>query len=151
MPTRAIPPRSDRGSIKNIQKAVTDSLDEDPNMPATPQELRIKALYENALVLRNQALIDSLGLIVMEGSAKDPVSVMRHRQYVQELTTKFGGQVEDTRQTLEVLVEETKNQPQEIIRSTYKRTGSLNAILAENQPLVKNASSGSTRAFWRAK
>jgi hypothetical protein len=154
MPIRAVPPRSERGSIKDIQKTVSDHLEEDPNMPATPQELRIKSLYEHALVLRDQALIDSLGLIVMDGSAKDPVSIMRHRQYVQELSAKLGTQVAETKQDIEILVEEAKEKPYEMRVAAYKQAEARNLILSQDGAIIKNASDGSTRracAFWRAK
>ena len=157
MPYRVVPPRSDRGSIKDIQKAVTDFLQEDPNLPPTPAELRIKALYEHALVLRDQALIDSLGLIVMGGAPKDPVSVMRHREYVKEISARLGvAQIEDAKKDIDALInDESATGPMEMRVAKYKQTEARNTILSEEGVLIKNASryKGGVikRSFWRSK
>lgn len=156
MPYKVVPSRSDRGSIKDIQKKVTDYLEENPDMPPTSQELRIKALYERAVVLRDQALIDSLGLIVMNGAVNDPVSVMRHREYVKGIADKCGLNLEKTKLELEILVAESPYKSLEMRVASYKQKNATNIILAENGLFLKNASDESgrgdgpiKRSFWR--
>jgi hypothetical protein len=158
MPYRVVPPHSDRGSIKDIQKNNTERLEENPNDPPTQAELRIKSLYEQAVVLRDQALIDSLGLIVMDGSAKDPVSVLRHRLYVQELKNKLGSQITDAEKDINLLIQDEPG-PMEMRVAAYRQEGARNTILSEEGDiLIKNASDANAKAvgsfrrsFWRAK
>lgn len=153
MPYRTIPQRSERGSIKNIQQAVKDDLQEDPNLPPTPGELRIKSLYEHALVTRDQALIDSLGLIVMDGPPNNPVALLRHKEYVRELTTKLGMEVQEAKEGIDMLIEADLQGPSEMRIAAYKQAEARNTILAEDGQLIKNASNGAIkhRSFWRAK
>jgi hypothetical protein len=158
MPYRTVQPRSDRGSIKDIQQAVKEDLG-DPNLPPTPAELRIKALYEHALVTRDQALIDSLGLIVMDGSPKDPVAMLRHKEYVREISAKLGREiVQEAKEGIDILIEADLQQgPSEMRIAAYKQAEARNTILQEDGEIVKNAATGSVRintnnrSFWRAK
>ena len=153
MPYRTVRSRSDRGSIKDIQQAVKEDLG-DPNLPPTSAELRIKSLYEHALVTRDQALIDSLGLIVMDGSPKDPVAMMRHKEYVREIGTKLGvAMVQEAKEGIDMLIEAELQGPSEMRIAAYKQAEARNTILAEDG-LIKNASTGVIkhhRSFWRAK
>jgi len=159
MPYRVAPPRSDRGSLKDIQNKNSNKLEENPEMPATPQELRIKALYEHALVLRDDALIASLGLIVMDGSPKDPVSLMRHRERVNEIKAKLGTEVAEAQKEIEILVKEEKGpfHDHEMRVAAYKKENTLNTILLEDGVMVKIAGTQHSnpvralRSFWRAK
>lgn len=157
MPIRYVPPRSERGSIKDIQKMTGVHLEEDPNMPATPSELRLKALYEHALITRDRSLIDSLGLIVMDGSPKDPVSVLRHRQYVQDLSAKLGFKRGQFTNNLSLIVDKPVNYSErKLAESTsVEQAKSLSIILSENNTIVRHASTehpiNILRAFWRVK
>lgn len=158
MPYRTFPQKSERGSIKDIQNKRNDTLEEDPDMPATPAELRIKALYEHALVTRDQALIDSLGLIVMDGSPKDPVAMLRHKEYVREISAKLGREiVQEAKEGIDLLIKADLQGPSEMVITAYKQADSRNTILAEDGEMIKNASTGririgtNSRSFWRAK
>ena|SRR5271157_3305365 len=153
MPYRTIPQRSDRGSIKDIQDKKNESLEENPNMPATPAELRIKSLYEHALVTRDQALIDSLGLIVMDGHPKDPVALLRHKEYVRGLQTKLGVEVQEAKEGIDMLIEADLQGPSEMRIAAYKQAEARNAILQEDGQIIKQASGSSARksSFWRVK
>jgi hypothetical protein len=149
MPYRMVPPRSDRGSIKDIQKRNGDSLEENPDMPPTQGELRIKSLYEHALVTRDQAMIESLGLIVMGGAANDPVALLRHKQYVKEISDRMAPEIEKAKEELSACLSETVPNDIELVRTVIKQAEALNTILSED--IVKTASTTSRRSFWRAK
>lgn len=83
MPIRRVKQYSDRGSIKDLHNG------DDDNYPPTDLELRLKQLYEHAVATRDQNLSDSLGFITMNSQSLDPVSVYRHREYVESLKTKL--------------------------------------------------------------
>ena len=154
MPYRTIPQRSERGSIKDLQKVVKEDLG-DPNLPPTPGELRIKSLYEHALVTRDQALIDSLGLIVMDGPPNNPVALLRHKEYVNGLKEKLGVEVQEAKEGIDMLIEADLQGPSEMRIAAYKQAEARNLILQEDGEMIKNASDGSfrslKRSFWRAK
>lgn len=149
MPYRIVPPRSDRGSIKNIQNRNTDSLEENPDMPPTDGELRIKALYENALVTHDQAMIEALGLIVMGGAPTDPVAILRHKQYVNEISQRMAPEIEKAKEELTACLEQTIPNDIEAINQVIKRAQSLEVVLSDT--IVKTANSSPRRSFWRAK
>lgn len=154
MPYRTIPRRSERGSIKDIRNKKNDSLEENPDMPATQAELRIKSLYEHALVTRDQALIDSLGLIVMDGPPNDPVALLRHKEYVRGLKDKLGVEVQEAKEGLDMLIEADLQGAAEMKIAAYKQHEARNVILQEDGEMIKNASDGSIsrkRSFWRVK
>ena len=141
---RRVKQYTDRGSIKDIQDRLNNSLEEDLELPPTPEELQIQATYELAMVTRDQALIDSLGLIVMTGSTKDPVSLYRHREYVNSLKAKFATQVEESKEELsQCLAQSEKDTPysvnMEARRTAYKQAMALAAVLDDS--IVKTASS----------
>lgn len=149
MPYRVAPPRSERGSIKDIQKRNTESLEENPDMPPTEGELRIKSLYENALVTKDQAMIEALGLIVMGGAANDPVALLRHKQYVKELTERMAPEIEKAKEELTACLEQTVPNDIDVHNQLYKQAQALDTILSDT--LVKTADSSPRRSFWRAK
>lgn len=83
MPIRRVKQYSDRGSIKNLHNG------DDDNYPPTDLELRLKQLYEHAVATRDQNLSDSLGFITMNSHSIDPISVYRHREYVESLKARL--------------------------------------------------------------
>lgn len=134
MPIRRVPQLSDRGSIRDIQNG------DDDKAPPTEYELRVKELYEHALVTKNQALVDSLGLIPINGSAKDPVSIFRHREYVNSLSQELKDKIAQTAKEMEAYFHVDENQvAQELKWSKYKQAHSLAAI-REDIDIVKVAS-----------
>lgn len=158
MPYRFVPPRSDRGSIKDLRKKQTEALEENPDMPPTPAELRIKSLYEQAMVLRDQALIDSLGLIVMGGAPDNPVSILRHRQYIDELKQKMGAQIQDAQNEIEAFFANDFEGPAEMRVAAYKQENARNIILGDDGQNFYKAASPNVprqglfvRSFWRSK
>jgi hypothetical protein len=151
MPYKTVTQQSDRGNLKDIQDKRNSSLEENPDMPPTSSELRIKSLYEHALVTRDEALIASLGLIVMDGSPKDPVALMRHKERIRELSANLGLEmVRESREEIDMLI---KQGPSEMRAAAYKRDKARNAILSEDGDIIKAASTGDTRhrSFWRVK
>ena len=143
MPYRRVQQQSDRGSIQNLQNRQEDDL------PPTDYELRLKELYEHAMVTRNQALVDSLGLIPLNGAANDPVSIFRHREYVKSLSDKLATQIQETAKEIEgcLAIDET-SLPREVQNSRYKQANSLAAI-SDTDGLVKTASTTLRRSFRR--
>lgn len=149
MPYRVAPPRSDRGSIKDIQNKNANSLEENPDMPPTEGELRIKSLYENALATRDQAMIEALGLIVMGGAPTDPVAILRHKQYVKEISERMAPEIEKAKEELTACLEHTVPNDMEETNRRFKQAQSLETILSDT--LVKTADSSPRRSFWRTK
>jgi hypothetical protein len=91
MPIRPFyPQHSDRGSLKDLQHNDNDQS------PPTTYELRVKELYEHASANQDEAMISSLGFIPINGSPTDPISVFRHREYVNSLSDKLAQQVQQT-------------------------------------------------------
>lgn len=136
---RSVKQYTDRGSIKDIQNKANDSLEEDPNLPPTPEELQIRGAYEQAMVTRDQALLDSLGLIVMTGPAKDPVALYRHREYVNSLKEKYAAEVEKSKEELsQCLLQSENGTPVEIRTNIYKQAMALATVLDDS--MVKTAS-----------
>lgn len=114
MSIRSVKSYSERGSIKDIQNNSVEA-----NTPATPFELRLKLLYENAFDNKNAQLINSLGLIVMDGNYRDPGVLLKHREYVKSLTLN------------------SKNVKDEMLYSKYKKSKSLDAILDSGSLSIK--------------
>lgn len=134
MPIRRVQQQSDRGSIQNLQNKNEEEF------PPTDYELRVKELYEHALVTRNQALVDSLGLIPLNGSANDPVSIFRHREYVKSLSAELADKIQQAAKEIESCLHvDESSLPQEIKWSRYKQSHSLAAI-TEDIDIVKVAS-----------
>jgi len=134
MPIRRVQQQSDRGSIRDLANG------DDEKYPPTPLELRLKGLYEHALVTRDRALINSLGLIPLNGEANNPVSVYRHREYVNSLSVELAEKIKQTAQEIEgCLAVDESFLPQEIKWSRYKQARSQSVITQESG-LVKTAS-----------
>ena len=90
MPFRRVPQQSDRGSIKDLANG------DDEKQPPTEEELRLKSLYEHGLATKDEALLASLGLIAIDGAAKDPIAILRHKLYVDSLKEKLAEQIQQT-------------------------------------------------------
>jgi hypothetical protein len=135
MPIRRVQQQSDSGSIQNLQNRNEEEL------PPTDYELRVKELYEHALVTRNQALVDSLSLIPLNGAANDPVSIFfRHREYVKSLSASLAEKIRQAaKEIASCLHVDESSLPQEIKWSRYKQSHYLTAI-TEDIDIVKVAS-----------
>lgn len=134
MPIRRVQQQSDRGSIQDLANG------DDEKYPPTEQELRVKEIYEHALVTRDDALLASIGLIPINGSAKDPVSIFRHREYIKSLSTELADKIAEATQELEgCLSVNDDSVPDELKWPRYKQAQSLSAILGPEE-LVKTAS-----------
>ena len=133
MPIRQVKQQSDRGSIKDIQNG------DDEKYPPTPYELRMRGLYEHALVSKNQVLLNSLGLIAINGTPKDPISIFRHREYVSSLSNQLAEKIEQTKEELAgCFAADYSNAPQEMKWSRYKQQRACEVILG-SQDMVKVA------------
>lgn len=142
MPYRRVQQQSDRGSIKDLANW------DDEKYPPTPEELRLKSLYEHGLAIRDQALIDSLGLIAIEGAPKDPIALFRHREYVNSLKAKLADQVAQAAgEVAELITQESYTQSQEVRRAQDRQKNSLDIITSTD--LVKMAGNGSPRRSFR--
>lgn len=134
MPIRRVQQQSDRGSIRDLANG------DDDKFPPTPHELHLKGLYEHAMVTRDEALLNSLGLIPLNGDAKNPVSIYRHREYVNGLSAALAEQIQQTAKEIEgcFAVDESVFS-YELRRSQYKQAQAL-TIISEPEALVKTAS-----------
>ena len=155
MPIRSVKQQSDRGSIKDIQKSVNDFLGEQPQKPPTPYELRLKSLYEQAVISHDQALLDSLPFIAINGSAKNPVSILRHKEYVSSLSVKLAEQIKKTEQELaQCFIGRIDSAPEMLMKEAeYKRDHYREIIVSDG--VVKTASAINplrrvSRSFGRA-
>src|SRR5580692_6741552 len=101
MPIRPVTKKySDRGSIKDISEGFYMT----PNEPATPLELRMKELYEYSQQTRDANLQRELGFIVMSepgNKSAFPVTVFRHREYINSLSQEMKDSIEQHKQALE--------------------------------------------------
>jgi hypothetical protein len=128
MSIRRVKQQSDRGSLKDIQNG-----DNDEKLPPTQYELRIKDLYENALMSNNQALIASLGIIEAPSDPKNPVSLLKHREYIKNLEAQLGGKVAQTKQELSnCLAMDESDLPIEIQKSIVERVRAHGVITQES-------------------
>lgn len=138
MPIRRVQQQSDRGSIKDIQNG------DDDKYPPTSQELRLRDLHAHALVTRDEALLNSLGLIAINGAPKGPISIYRHREYIKSLSEKLASQIEQTAKEIEGCLEMDESSiPQEMKWSRYKQAHSQQIITQEND-FVKVANADGT-------
>lgn len=134
MPYRRVQQQSDRGSIRDLANG------DDDKFPPTPHELHLKGLYEHAMVTRDEALLNSLGLIPLNGDAKNPVSIYRHREYVNSLSTALAEQIQQTAKEIEgCFAVDESTFSHEVRRSQYKQAQAL-TIISEPEALVKTAS-----------
>ncbi len=138
MPIRRVQQQSDRGSIRDLAKG------DDEKYPPTPYELRLKGLYEHAMVTRDQALLDSLGLIAINGAANDPVSIFRHKEYVNSLSEKLAEQIKQTSQEIEkCFTVDESSFSQELKWSRYKQARAQN-LITQGEDMVKVAHADGT-------
>ncbi len=145
MPYKTVKQYSDRGSIRDLKERQENG---DDGSPATSFELRVKELYEYAMVRNDDALIESLGIIAINGSPKDPISVFRHREYVNSLSEKLASQVEQTKLELDVYF--TANPiSEEVKKIQYKQSNSRDTIL-EPEVMIKSASSNCSSFYKRS-
>jgi hypothetical protein len=151
MPYRTVKPYSDRGSLKDLKERQESG--DDSKLPATNFELRVKELYEHAIVRKDEALIESLGLIAINGSPTDPVSIFRHREYVNSLSEKLAGQIEETKLELDACfansVPTANSVPSEMKPTEYRQNKSRCAIL-EPESITKLASADYDPIFKRS-
>lgn len=154
MPYRTVRPRSDRGSIKDLAY-ISDEYNDAP----TPEELELKQKYEHAQATRDQQLQDSLGFIVMPNAGDRsafPISVYRHREYINSLSQKRAVQIEKTKQELAgCFPSELKKLTSNERVSQYKQIFSRQAVLSQGELLIKVASADvsvqSKRSFRRSR
>jgi hypothetical protein len=151
MPYRVVKQYSDRGSIKDIQ-TTNKELDGEVSLEPTQQELRLKSLYENAMVMRDETMIETLGFIVMSGPANDPVAIIRHRAYVESIKAKFADQIKDAEQVASACFTNPSYIEAEMSNVSYRQKRSTEAVL-RGAPMIKSASTRSVHmaaSFWRA-
>jgi len=137
MPYRNVKLRSDRGSIRNLHNA-QDEYFGDP----TPEELELKKLYEYAQATKDKRLQDSLGFIVMNhpgDRAAFPISVYRHREYINSLSQERVDQIKQMKNELSGCFPTRFEDSSPIERrSQYKQIFSRAAIAAPNE-MIKMA------------
>lgn len=98
MPIRSIKKLLDRGSLADLVKKQDEFLE-----PPSEEELRLKKLYEIAESTNNEELKKSLGFIVMPNAGNRdalPISVYRHKEYVNSLSSSMRDKIEKTKQEL---------------------------------------------------
>jgi hypothetical protein len=149
MPYRTVKPHSDRGSIKDL------ATQSDSNYAPTDEELRLKHLYEHAQDTNDEQLKDALGFIVMPQSGDRsafPISVYRHREYVNSLSKKIADKIEKTKKELEACFIFESKTPDRIMQ--LKQATARQTVLA-NGTLIKIAGAGGsskkTRSFRRVR
>lgn len=135
MPIRATKQYSDRGSIKDIQNG-------EEILPPTDYELRLKNLYQHGIETRNQALLDSLGFITMDGPANNPVSVFRLRERINAMGVKLADKIAQIKAELDEYFALPKSSlSYEILKSEGGQKHARDTILASTE-IVKVASNG---------
>jgi hypothetical protein len=147
MPYRAIKPHSDRGSIKNLNQSNEDKAVEE--LPPTTYEIMVKSLYEHALIAKDQTMMESFGLIAITGSPTNPISIFRHREYVNSLSDKLAEKIQQNRKELDALFYSTPSYRPEIRNAQYKQLQSRETIL-NSENLIKVAGTGFTRPISRS-
>jgi hypothetical protein len=133
MPIRPIAPRSERGSLADIQAG-----DANNNLPATQEELDIKAKAEMALATHDNDALAEMGIIVMNGSYTDPVSLLRHRQYIKSIAEKCGSTINAFTAQLSTCFPD-ENIPSHNRKTALKQIISSQTILAEDEGIIRLA------------
>lgn len=147
MPIRSVTQKySDRGSIKDIAQGITMT----PNEPPTSLELRMRDLYQLATETQNKDLQRELGFIVMSepgNKAAFPVTVFRHREYINSLSQELKDRIAKNKEVLE----ECFNHPSipALRMPIYKQCNALNTILQPGE-MIKNASVGASVSIKRS-
>ena len=147
MPYRTVKPHSDRGSIKDLADPTT------ANYAPTDEELRLKNLYEYAQSTNDEGLQDALGFIVMPQAGDRsafPISIHRHREYVNSLSKKIADKIEKTKKELEACF----NYPTKTsVRITQLKQATARQAVLASGTLIKIAGAGGsgqkTRSFRR--
>lgn len=88
MPIRRVKQYSDRGSIKNLSK------DAEPELPPEPFELRMKEMYEFAVLNKDKQLQAQTGFITTDYIGDKtvlPLSAYRIRQVVADIKAREPG------------------------------------------------------------
>lgn len=147
MPIRPVTKKySDRGSIKDIAEGFYMT----PNEPATPLELRMKELYEYSQQTRDANLQRELGFIVMSepgNKSAFPVTVFRHREYVNSLSQEMKDSIEATKKLLEGCF--TADPPRTARMQQFKQVTARQTVL-QTGGMIKNASAGASQLVKRS-
>ncbi len=138
MPFRRVPQQSDRGSIRDLANG------DDEKLPPTEEELRLKSLYEHSLATRDEALLASLGLIAINGEAKDPIAILRHKQYVESLKEKLAEQIQKTSDELALCFAAPDAPPPVELRYMKARQEDARRNIQPETEIVKQASCSGT-------
>jgi hypothetical protein len=137
MSIRAVKPRTDRGSIKDLAKPGEAN---DPEFMPHPSELRMKTLYEFAQLHKDNKLQSALGFITTDYiSDKNalPLSIYRIRQIVDDIKSKSAGEIDKLSELF------SRYMKDEISSETIE-------YLNTKRAMVKNASVRKPPTFWRA-
>lgn len=131
MHIRSVASRSDRGSLADIQAG-------EEFLPPTQEELDIKIKAETALANHDNDALTDMGIIVMNGSYTDPVSLLRHKQYIQLLVEKNGSEINALTMQLSSCFqnEDTKVHNG---KTSLKQIISSQTIIAENEGIIRLA------------
>ena len=136
MPIRPVMPRSERGSLKDV-------LNGESYEPPTAEELKLKQLYEHSEATNDEKLQEALGFIVMPYSndrSSYPVSLYRHREYINSLSKKMADKIEQTKQQLANCFSPGPSFHKEARKSFFKQASKTQIILSEDGLIVKLAS-----------
>jgi hypothetical protein len=96
MPTRAIKPRSERGSLKDLANNQADPYDQEASRQLTASETRLQKLYQRAS--QDPKMQQALGIITTDYiSDKNalPLSVYRLRKIVNDIKSRSSGHIID--------------------------------------------------------
>ena len=155
MPYRTVKKYSDRGSLKDLVQVQPEDL---YSIEPTPQELRLKRIYEQSLLNKDSKLADSVGFIIMPESgnrASYPVSLYRHREYVKSLSAKLSNEINQFQNELSAYFNPVEDLPFEMKISQASRQRSLQTILGSETLLIKiagqNVSVNKKRSFRRVR
>jgi hypothetical protein len=149
MPIRPIRPRSDRGKLLDLL-AKQDEFNEAP----TPEELNLKYLYEQSQITKDARLQESLGFIVMPQAGDRsafPITVYRHREYVNSLSKKSMANIERTKQELQACFSSEVKTPLHIRLTQLKQETARQAVLSTRLVKRAGASVKPERSFRRVR
>jgi hypothetical protein len=138
MPFRRVPQQSDRGSIHDLANG------DDEKQPPTEEELRLKSLYEHGLATRDEALLASLGLIAIDGAAKDPIAILKHKQYIESLKEKLAEQIQQSANELSLCFASVEDSTPPELRYMKTRQEDARRNIQPETEFVKRASYSGT-------
>jgi NADPH-dependent 7-cyano-7-deazaguanine reductase QueF-like protein len=136
MPIRSVKPLSDRGTLKQV-------LNGESYEPPTAEELRLKQLYEHSQATHDEKLQEALGFIVMPQAGDKsafPITVYRHREYINSLSKKIADKIEKTRQELAACFSSEVKAPIHMRMAQLKRATTTQTILSQGELIIKVAS-----------